>query len=82
MSGICGILALQNTENRLLNAEFVDFSLFAELFMAHYAHFKFRAFLWLITLTLNLGLFMASYAHFLRGSAFCVWSWLFAGRLL
>lgn len=27
-----GILALQNTENGLLNAEFVDFSLFAGLF--------------------------------------------------
>ena len=39
LSGIWGILALQNTENGLLNAEFVDFSLFAGLFMAHYTHF-------------------------------------------
>ena len=43
-------MALQNTENGLLNAEFVDFRFLLGFFMAHYAHFKFRAFLWLTTL--------------------------------
>lgn len=45
-----GILALQNTENGLLNAELWIFRFLLGFFMAHYAHFKFKAFLWLATL--------------------------------
>lgn len=70
MSGIWGILASQNTENGLLNAELWIFRFLLGFFMAHYAHFKFKAFLWLATLIFCVARLFVCGVGFLR-DGFC-----------